>query len=142
LYNTNSVNANKLLNDPDLLLTDDYVAYASAIWFYMVPEYPDPSPHDVLMGHYKPNARDENSGIRTQSFATTTLLIAGKEECSMRWDPPKDAYGSLERAANFKVLIEAFGVKSGVKIDKGFTTCTNSDVYLKEFNEDSASANL
>lgn len=101
LYNTNSVSANKLLNDPDLLLTDDYVAFASAIWAYMVPQYPAPSMHDVMMGHYKPNDRDDNSGIRTQSFGTTTLLIAGKEECTMRWDAPKDAYGSLERAANF-----------------------------------------
>ena len=44
-----------LLNDPDLMANDGYVAFVSALWYYMTPDNPKPSMHDVMTGFFIPN---------------------------------------------------------------------------------------
>lgn len=47
-----------LLENPELLATDGFLAMAAGIWFYMTPQSPKPSMHDVVTGFFEPNAAD------------------------------------------------------------------------------------
>ena len=48
-----------LLENPDLVHEDGQVALAYALWFYMLPQDPKPSMHDVITGFFVPNEKDE-----------------------------------------------------------------------------------
>lgn len=47
-----------LLNDPGKVASDGILAFESALWFYMTPQSPKPSMHDVTTGYYNPSAYD------------------------------------------------------------------------------------
>lgn len=48
----------KLIENPDLVSTDAYTAFSSALWFYMTPKSYKPSVHDVVTGFYSPTKAD------------------------------------------------------------------------------------
>jgi len=66
-----------LLEDPDYILSDDYLMYFSAFWFYMTPHWPAPSIHDIVAGYYVPNAADSNAGIVSGFGATINIVNGG-----------------------------------------------------------------
>ena len=47
-----------LLNNPKLVATDGKYSFMSALWFYMYPQSPKPSMHDVVLGFFEPNVYD------------------------------------------------------------------------------------
>lgn len=47
-----------LLKDPDLVYTDAFTAFTAALWFYMTPQSPIPSMHDVATGFFVPTSAD------------------------------------------------------------------------------------
>lgn len=47
--------ASTLLDNPDMLLTDGALSFYSAFWYYMWPQYPKPSLHDVMLGYFEPS---------------------------------------------------------------------------------------
>jgi len=53
-----SVTAKYKLDNPDGVIKNDYVAFASAIYFYMTPSFYKPSMHDVMTGFWQPNSTD------------------------------------------------------------------------------------
>lgn len=69
-----------LLENPELVHQDGFLAMAAGIWFYMTPQNPKPSMHDVMTGFYVPNATDLNANF-TASFGTTINIINGGFEC-------------------------------------------------------------
>ena len=69
-----------LLSDPDLVASDGFYAFASAMWFYMTPQSPKPSMHDVMTGYFTPNAYDLSINIQ-DGFGTTIHIINGGLEC-------------------------------------------------------------
>jgi len=81
---------NFLLENPELVGTDGFLAMAAAIWFYMNPQDPKPSMHDVMTGFFEPNSADDNNGI-TASFGTTTNVINGGIECGQNPENSKSA---------------------------------------------------
>jgi len=70
----------ELLIDPEILERDGYAAFAAGIWFYMTPQDPKPSIHDVVTGFFEPNDLDLQVGM-TASFASTINIINGGLEC-------------------------------------------------------------
>eukprot|EP00961_Rhodomonas_salina_P230545 3115390-Rhodomonas_salina.2 len=54
--------ASVLLAEPNLLLDDGWLAFASALWFFMTPQAPKPSGHDVVYGHFIPSEADVANG--------------------------------------------------------------------------------
>ena len=52
----------------------------AAIWFYMTPQDPKPSMHDVLTGFYEPNDVDDEAKLGAD-FGTTINIINGGQEC-------------------------------------------------------------
>lgn len=71
-----------LLNDPDMVALDGAVAFRTGVWFWMTPQAPKPSCHDVMVGKWVPSAQDMALG-RKPGFGMTINVINGGLECGM-----------------------------------------------------------
>ena len=69
-----------LLSNPDLVETDPVVAFKTAIWFWMTPQPPKPSCHDVMIGDWQPTPADIRAG-RLPGYGMCTNIINGGLEC-------------------------------------------------------------
>ncbi len=72
---------NVLLSNPDLVQNDPVVAFKTAIYFWMTPQSPKPSAHDVMTGKWQPSAADKAAG-RTPGFGMTINIVNGQIECN------------------------------------------------------------
>lgn len=70
-----------LLANPEQVATDPELAIATALWFWMTPQAPKPSAHDVMVGQWRPTAADLELG-RVPGFGMTTNIINGGIECN------------------------------------------------------------
>ncbi len=78
LFNDISV----LLDNPDLLQQDGVLAFKSAIWFWMMPQCPKPSCHQVMQGVWLPESGEYAAPkMYLQGFAHTNNIINGGLEC-------------------------------------------------------------
>jgi hypothetical protein len=78
LFNDISV----LLDNPDLVQQDGVLAFKSAIWFWMMPQCPKPSCHQVMQGMWLPELSDYSAPkMYLQGFAHTNNIINGGLEC-------------------------------------------------------------
>jgi hypothetical protein len=80
-----------LLEHPDYLSKDAIVSFASAIWFWMTPQFPKPSCHDVMVNKWMPNENDQLKG-RLPGFGATVNIINGGVECGTGKDLQKTSY--------------------------------------------------
>lgn len=69
----------KLLNDPSSVATDPMLAWGTAIWFWMTPQPPKPSCHEVMVGN--PSKYDGDL------FGETVNIINGGIECGKGMNP-------------------------------------------------------
>ncbi|OWM80477.1 endochitinase-like [Punica granatum] len=69
-----------LLKNPDLVANDPVVSFKTAIWFWMTPQSPKPSCHNVITGKWKPSEADKSAG-RNPGYGTITNIINGGLEC-------------------------------------------------------------
>jgi len=69
---------NVLLKNPDLVATDGRLSMMSAFWFYMTPQSPKPSMHDIVTKYWVPNSSDSYEGL-TSGFGSTINIINGGE---------------------------------------------------------------
>src|SRR5690606_21390971 len=69
-----------ILSNPDLVATDSELAIQTALWFWMTPQSPKPSAHDVMVGTWTPSSLGEAAG-RVPGFGMTTNIINGGIEC-------------------------------------------------------------
>ncbi|MCT7519244.1 glycoside hydrolase family 19 protein, partial [Aliarcobacter cryaerophilus] len=70
----------RLLKNPELVSNDPVIAFKTAIWFWMTPQSPKPSCHDVVTERWVPSNADANAG-RFPGFGVTTNIINGGLEC-------------------------------------------------------------
>jgi hypothetical protein len=116
---------NFLLRNPSLVVANDttngWMALASAFWFYMTPQSPKPSMHDVVTGYWIPSQGDL-SGNRRPGFGVLIMIINGGIECG----------GSTEvqQAANridyYKNFLKAFNLPAE---DTSTLTCTKMQQF-------------
>lgn len=86
-----------LLADPDRVSSDPEVAFRAALWFWMTPQAPKPSCHDVITGEWTPSADDEAAG-RLPGFGMTINIINGGLECGQPTPPQvEDRIGFYQR---------------------------------------------
>jgi hypothetical protein len=83
--------AETYLIEPDRIITDGWPALASAIWFWMTPQLPKPSMHEIVTGLWTPNAADLAAGI-VVGFGTTTNIINGAMECGQGTESSYSSY--------------------------------------------------
>lgn len=80
-----------LLEHPDFLSKDPLLSFASAIWFWMTPQFPKPSCHDIMIGKWIPTSDDIQKG-RLPGFGATVNVINGGVECDSGTDIQKTKY--------------------------------------------------
>lgn len=71
-----------LLNDPDMLERDGVLGLMTGIWFWMTPQPPKPSCHQVITGIWEPKAGGANAEYNG-NFGLTIIIInneAGQSE--------------------------------------------------------------
>ncbi|WP_422358916.1 glycoside hydrolase family 19 protein [Reichenbachiella sp.] len=87
-----------LLDEPERLVQDASLAFQTAIWFWMTPQYPKPSAHDVMAGHWSPNPYDETKN-RIPGLGMTVNIINGGIECGQGIEKSQvlDRIGYYER---------------------------------------------
>ena len=75
-------NNNTLVNTPELLEQDGELALLSAIWFWMTPQCPKPSCHQVMQEVYDESATTYSSAkMSKKGFLHTVNIINGAVEC-------------------------------------------------------------
>ena len=94
-----------MLENPDLVHKDGFLAMAAGIWFYMTPQDPKPSMHDVMTGFFEPNDKDDKVNI-TATFGTTTNIINGGIECGQTPENSK----SRSRGDYYLKWLDFFGL--------------------------------
>ncbi|WP_146052789.1 glycoside hydrolase family 19 protein [Aquimarina sp. I32.4] len=89
-----------LLDNPDLVIQDAALAFQTAIWFWMTPQYPKPSAHDVMVSRWVPNELDITKN-RVPGLGMTVNIINGGVECGQGTEKPQvlDRIGYYERFA-------------------------------------------
>jgi len=80
-----------LLQNPDLLSTNPVLSFASAIWFWMTPQFPKPSCHDIMVNNWKPTENDIQKN-RLPGFGATVNVINGGVECGKSAEFEKTTY--------------------------------------------------
>ena len=71
-----------LLDNPDLVQQDGVLAFKSAIWFWMMPQCPKPSCHQVMQEYWQAAAGQYASEkMYKNGFAHTNNIINGGLEC-------------------------------------------------------------
>jgi len=69
-----------LLAEPSRVAENGVTGWQAALWFWMTPQRPKPSCHDVMTGVWVPSAADMSAG-RTPGFGMTVNIINGGLEC-------------------------------------------------------------
>lgn len=99
------------MNDPDLVATDPVISFKTAIWFWMTPQSPKPSCHDVITWRWNPSGADQSAG-RYSGYGTITNIINGGLECGKGWD------GRVaDRIGFFKRYCDLLGIGYGDNLD-------------------------
>lgn len=73
-------NKDSLLNNPELLTTNAELSFAAAIWFWVTPQQPKPSCHEVMAGKWEPTKEDSLAG-RKPGFGAVMNIVNGGLEC-------------------------------------------------------------
>jgi len=100
-----------LLQHPEFLSKDPLLSFASALWFWMTPQFPKPSCHDIIIGKWIPNAMDTIKG-RLPGFGATVNVINGGVECNNEIDFQKTKY----RYQYYQYFCKYFHISSGDNI--------------------------
>ncbi|TVU12884.1 hypothetical protein EJB05_46550, partial [Eragrostis curvula] len=107
-----AIGANLLAN-PDLVAQDATVSFKTAFWFWMTPQSPKPSSHDVITGQWRPSAADQAAG-RVPGYGVITNIINGGLECG---------HGADNRVADrigfYQRYCQILGVSPGANLDCG-----------------------
>lgn len=107
------------LNNPDLVASDPVLAFKTAIWFWMAPQAPKPSCHDVMTGRWAPSAADVSLG-RLPGYGMTTNIINGGLECGSGSIKAQEA----DRIGYYQRFAGLLGVSAGDNLD-----CANMRAY-------------
>ncbi len=100
-----------LLHDPDLVTSSPEVTFRTALWFWMTPQAPKPSAHDVMTGGYQPSPEDAKAG-RVEGFGLTIDIINGGVECGYP-SPPQ----VKDRVAFYQKFCATLGVDAGPALE-------------------------
>ncbi|XP_030450745.2 endochitinase-like [Syzygium oleosum] len=100
-----------LLRNPDLVATNPVVSFKTAIWFWMTPQSPKPSCHDVITGRWAPSAADKSAG-RVAGYGAVTNIINGGLECGRGKDARVE-----DRIGFYKRYCDILGVGYGNNLD-------------------------
>ncbi|RLM55807.1 chitinase [Panicum miliaceum] len=100
-----------LLNHPELVANDTIVSFETAMWFWMTPQSPKPSCHDVMTGQWRPSPADVAAG-RLPGYGVTTNIINGNQ-CG----PGSSHYLDDNAVGFYKHFCDKLGMSYGENLD-------------------------
>ncbi|EOA33438.1 hypothetical protein CARUB_v10020662mg [Capsella rubella] len=100
-----------LLSNPNIVANDAVIAFKTAIWFWMTPQYPKPSCHAVITDQWQPSYADRAAG-RLPGYGLLTNIINGGYECGIDQDP-----NVKDRINYYETYCNMFGVDPGENLD-------------------------
>ncbi|MNW07466.1 Chitinase class I [compost metagenome] len=68
-----------LLNDPDRIAVEGRLGFTTAILFWLTPQDPKPSAHDIMAGNYVPTSEQLAKGL-VPGIGATIMVINGAWE--------------------------------------------------------------
>lgn len=110
-----------LLQHPEQVSNDGVLAFATGIWFWMTPQSPKPSCHDVMIGRWTPNATTDRAAGRMPGFGQTVNIINGGVECGAQLQtPPQPNPRNLQdRLRYYTHFTSLLRVTEGENVDCG-----------------------
>lgn len=96
-----------LLNNPERLTEDGVLGFMTGIWFWMTPQPPKPSCHEVITGIWEPKAGGANAQYNG-NFGLTIVVINNESGQS------ENGTGAVARRARYYRL---FSAKMGANIE-------------------------
>ncbi|BDD03706.1 chitinase [Aureibacter tunicatorum] len=113
-----------LLNDPEDVSANGVLAFKTAIWFWMTPQFPKPSCHEVMIPDmWTPSPEDIEKG-REAGFAHTIAIINGGVECGGPHEKAQSRFHHYDKFA------EILGVSTGLDgSDDPNTDCSQIQPY-------------
>ena len=107
-----------LLDNPEYICPakpqDATLAFMSAIWFWMTPQTPKPSCHQVYAGTWNPSAEDISKGRTRSKFGMTIFIINGGLECG---GVTSNDHRVVDRVEFYKRYIQSLGETPESKCD-------------------------
>ncbi|UMM36045.1 hypothetical protein L5515_008379 [Caenorhabditis briggsae] len=102
-----------LLENPNLVMTkmDPPLAMMASLWFYMTPQPPKPSMHQIVTGDWEPSKKNRRAGYRDAIFGPTSLII--NNECGGEDPDEPGGPGESRRIKAFKWFCKYFKVPVG-----------------------------
>ena len=107
----------RLVNSPETLGQDSKIAWMSAIWFWMTPQVPKPSAHDIITEIWEPTPEDISQNRDQSRFGMTINIINGVQECNQ-----PNEYRAEDRIGHYKFFAEGLNVAIESKLDCGNMT--------------------
>ncbi|MFC9773947.1 chitinase [Paenibacillus chitinolyticus] len=99
---------NILLKNPEIVAAEGKIGFMTAILFWMTPQAPKPSAHDVMIGRWKASKELAEKGLKPAGFGITTMVLNGLEA-----NQPE-----TRRAAHYRDITSRMGIDiSGEKLD-------------------------
>jgi len=104
-----------VLTEPNLVMTkkDPPLAFMASLWFFMTPQPPKPSMHDIIIGNWVANAKDDQNGMSGPILGPTSLVI--NNECGGESSQEPGPGGENRRIKAFRFFTEYFGVPVGAQ---------------------------
>ena len=99
------------MNNTDLVATNPVISFKTAIWFWMTPQSPKPSCHDVITERWNPSGADSAAG-RSRGYGTIINIINGGLECGKGWNAKVE-----DRIGFYKRYCDVLGVGYGNNLD-------------------------
>ncbi|MBP2001522.1 hypothetical protein J2Z69_002567 [Paenibacillus shirakamiensis] len=70
---------NVLLKNPESVAADGKLGFMTALIFWLTPQAPKPSAHDVMVGKWKPIREDLAKGLSPAGFGVSVMVLNGLE---------------------------------------------------------------
>ncbi|KOR87928.1 chitinase [Paenibacillus solani] len=103
-----------LLNNPEIVAADGKIGFMTAILFWMTPQDPKPSAHDVMVGRWKPTPIEKFRGLGDPGFGTTIMVLNGLEANLGE----TEGSSVQRRAGHYRDITSRMGVDiTGEKVD-------------------------
>ncbi|OAB35286.1 chitinase [Paenibacillus glacialis] len=107
-------NPNTLLQQPELIINDGKLGFMTAILFWMTPQPPKPSAHDVIVGNWTPSESDISKGLTSAGYGVTIMIING----GIEGNKDETDYRVGHRVSHYRNITRRMGVNiTGEKLN-------------------------
>ncbi|GGH30793.1 glycoside hydrolase family 19 protein [Paenibacillus segetis] len=103
-----------LLQQPELITSEGKLGFMTAMLFWMTPQPPKPSAHDVMVGNWTPSAAEISKGLTPPGFGVTIMIING----SFEGNKDETDYRVGRRVGHYRDITTKMGVNiTGEKLN-------------------------